>query len=145
MVTSSETDKPKSEGCLLALLLAAIVCAACWLAVLVVLGPTTTAVRGEAGTAYFQCSGFVTSTRFWISGSRWSSSMDYQRHYTFEARRPDALARMSGDTLEVFSLGLTLPQFSDLSIPVRSVEVQGYEFGRLRGNAVSEGLTLIEC
>lgn len=114
---------------------------ACWQAVF---APQTTTIRGSSVSAFFHCIGSAASNRFWLSGSRWTYEEDEQRHYVFTTYER-ALARMRGDTLDVYHLGLQVPPDPDLDIPVRSIRLDGVEFRKLSARAEQENLTLVGC
>ena len=63
--------------------------------------PSTVRLTGDRGEVYFHCAGFVTSTNLWLSsdptGERSSSD------YWVGGGRWDGLARVIGDTLEVYA------------------------------------------
>ena len=110
--------------------------------------PTTVTLTGDRGDVYFHCAGFVTSTNLWLSSDVSGERSDVD--YWVGGGRRDGLARVVGDTLEVYAAwrfhepeGSPLPYelvYRDLDF-----EAFGVQPAQLYQDPGQVGLTNISC
>ena len=63
--------------------------------------PSTVTLTGDRGEVYFHCAGFVTATNLWLSSD--ASGERFDSDYWVGGGLWDGLARVVGDTLEVYA------------------------------------------